>query len=488
MAGLAPDSDDSGHDRRVDTPIRADAIASRERILEAARVMVADPHVSMVEIAAAARVGRSTLYRHFPTRQALEDALEDARLDTAAARRAERGGQISTMAFQAPGQLGRDRPLALEVTRVLDEVPPHLVPDQLVAEAQRVGGVAVALYVVDIDGSHLLRLAGSQEFPERIDDPPALGPEIAPEGLPVFYERLQAELPGCRADPLWLRGRVIGLLLCVGSPSRDLSDVAKQGAAALELANDYTDYIEAARRRKPTTPAAEIQQNLFPPRIARIAGAQLAGVLLPSYQVGGDWFDFVENRDGAWLAIADASGNGPTAAGLGAATLGALRAARRSGRDLEDSLSLMHQTVRRLGNPDFYVTAFVARWRAPTATLTYVNCGHPPAYLVDPDDNLTALDASEHPALGTGGDDDLTFTTTEHQLRPGQRLILLTDGVTGRTTEDGGTFGIDGLRRALERVSEPTAPATAMAIQQAVTDSWAEPLEDDATVVVLAVE
>ena len=88
------------------------------------------------------------------------------------------------MPFRAPGQLGRDRPLALEVTRILDEVPPHLVPDQLVAEARRVAGVAVALYVVDIDGSHLLRLAGSEEFPDRLEDPPALGPEIVPEGLP----------------------------------------------------------------------------------------------------------------------------------------------------------------------------------------------------------------------------------------------------------------------------------------------------------------
>jgi hypothetical protein len=65
----------------------------------------------------------------------------------------------------------------------------------------------------------------------------------------------------------------------LGAPVGSLVDIAKQGAAALELANGYTDFIEAARRRKPTTPAAEIQQNLFPPRIARIAGAQLAGTL-----------------------------------------------------------------------------------------------------------------------------------------------------------------------------------------------------------------
>jgi hypothetical protein len=47
---------------------------------------------------------------------------------------------------------------------------------------------------------------------------------------------------------------------------------------------DHTDHIEAACRGKSTSPAAELQQNF------------------PTYEVGGDWFDFVENRDGAWLA------------------------------------------------------------------------------------------------------------------------------------------------------------------------------------------
>jgi serine phosphatase RsbU (regulator of sigma subunit) len=467
----------------LEPALRTDALASRRRILEAAAALAGGPRPSMIEIAAAAGVGRSTLYRHFASRRALDQALEQEAA-SALATSAVPGGTVAPIPHQAPGQLGRVEPLRLEVTNILDTVPPHLVPDQLVAEARRAAGAPVALYVVDIDGSRLVRLAGSDDFPAELDEPSALGPEIAPEELPELQTRLRVRFPACVAEPLWLRGRVLGILLCIGVPITPLDDIAKQGAAALELANAYTDVIEAARRRKPTTAAAEIQQNLFPPRITRIAGAQLAGGLLPTYEVGGDWFDFVENRDGAWLAIADSAGTGATAAGLGAAALGSLRAARRSGKQLEQALQSMDETVRHLGNPEFHVTTLIARWYAATSTVVWVNCGYPPGYVIDADGSFQELGGHKHDALGAGKK-ERTFKSSTRRLGPDERLLLVSDGILNRRTENGGTFGLDGIRRAVVGLEPQTAAATAIAILRAVRECWREPLEDDGTVVVL---
>ncbi len=66
--------------------------------------------------------------------------------------------------------------MPFDIARVLNEIAPHLFPEQLTSEARRLAGTPVALYVLDIDGTHLLRLAGADEFPASIDAPLALGP------------------------------------------------------------------------------------------------------------------------------------------------------------------------------------------------------------------------------------------------------------------------------------------------------------------------
>ncbi len=111
----------------------------------------------------------------------------------------------------------------------------------------------------------------------------------------------------------------------------------------------------------------------------------------------------------------------------------------------------MDETVRGLGNPDFYVTAIVARWHASTSTFTWANCGHPDAMLVGTNGRVSTLEGTIHAPLGTQGDQP-TFQLTERQMATGERLILVTDGITERRTETGGRFGLNGIRGAIEGV------------------------------------
>jgi serine phosphatase RsbU (regulator of sigma subunit) len=383
--------------------------------------------------------------------------------------------------------LGRAEPLPLEALHVLDQVPPHLVAEQLVAEAQRVAGVPVALYLIDVDGSGLLRLAGeSEHLPDRIELALGLGQEIAPESLPDLYEHLESRLPGCLPAPLWLRGRATGILLAVGTPRQPLSEIARQGAAALELANRYTDVFEAVRRRRATSPAAEMQLNLLPcARVMRVAGAELAGGVLPSPEVGGDWFDWSDNRDATWLAIADAGGHGPVAAGRAAISLGAFRSARRRGLGLEGAALVVHQLVHALGD-DFCVSAVIAQWEAPISTLHWVSCGHPPPLLVAADGSVEELAGAEDAALGLA-DRERTFRPQRRQLRPRERVILYSDGVVERRTASGRRFELAGIREAVNGAASTSAAGTARSIQHGVVGASPRPLEDDAAVVVLAV-
>ncbi len=382
-----------------------------------------------------------------------------------------------------PGHLGRASPVSLDAIHVFDVVAPPVLPEQLVAEAQRIAEVPLALYVVDIDGSHLLRVAGPERLPDRIEVPLAIGPELDSAGLAELRDSLAGD-PGIEVVPLWLRGRATGAILTLGRPRRPLADLARQAAAAIALADRYTDTFARGQRRKRPLAAAEIQQSLLPPRISRISGGEVAGNVLPSYEVAGDWFDVVENLDGIWITLADGLGPSTRAAASSAVALGALRASRRSGGSVHDTLMLMHRTLREMPGPSAEMTAIIACWDPATFKLSVVNCGHVLPLVIRAAGEVEALDMPVRRGLGGRASPRPSELAT--RLDPGDRLVLCSDGVI---TEGDGRAGLgyEHVAEAALRSDDGSAADTVRKVHSATLRTGRE-LQDDATVVCLAVE
>jgi serine phosphatase RsbU (regulator of sigma subunit) len=369
-------------------------------------------------------------------------------------------------------------PLAL-----LEEPTLAGVAERLVAEARRTAGAPAALYVGDLDGRSLRRVTGDRGLPEELDSGQLIGPEI-PAGQDAAV--LAPALPeGATALPLTLRGRALSVLVFSAPPAGDLEALVARGAAALEWAERYTDVLATARRHRACSAAAELQQDLMPPRIARLDGAEVACSILPAYDVGGDWIDHCAMADGGWLAVADAVGKGPQASAIGAIALGAYRATRRGGGDLADAAARIHGALCSLEVPDIFMSAVLAGWDGPTSTLTWLRCGHPAPVVWHPERGLRELEGGDGPVLGLDRLDPPTQPAST-RIAPDELVILVSDGVLERPAAGGEVFGQDGLRRALEAIAEPSAIAAASAILEAVATASDGPLRDDASVVVLA--
>lgn len=462
---------------------RSDAALNYTRLVAAAmRVLREQPDAGMERIAAEAEVGRATAYRHFPRRSDLVAAAAQQARDDAEANERD--------VLRPAGELASTTPAVLDVADVLNKVPPHLLGEQIVAEAQRLGGVtSVALYVVDIDGSRLLRLHGPAEFPSELPVSLGVGPELPRSAIASLRHVVGGQMPGAAVVPMYLRGRATGALIAVGAREEALQDLARQGAAALGLGGAYTDVYAMAARRQRISPASEMQQNLLPPRVARIGGAGLAGNVLPSYDVGGDWFDYAENPDGAWIGIADCAGTGTRAAGLAAVLLGAFRAGRRNERDLAETVDLMDRTLTELQVPEATATALIGRWHAPASTFTWINRAHPSPILISGDGRVEELDGAVGEILGVAGDaggQPGGVPANVRRLDPDDRVIIYSDGICDRLRADGTEFGSAGIVAAARTAPNPTAANTVNAIEEAVLGASSDPLTDDATLIVLS--
>ncbi len=232
--------------------------------------------------------------------------------------------------------------------------------------------------------------------------------------------------------------------------------------------------------------AAEIQASLLPTRLPQPPGIELAGVVAPASQVGGDFYDVVELDDGALgVLVGDVAGKGIPAAMF--TTLvrtelrGQLLARTTPGLALRRTNAALQPDLERL---ETFATALALRLDPASREIIYASAGHTtslrwqfsahaPAQL-----QSTALPLGVLPDLKTN---ERIFTT-----RPGDAIVLYSDGVTEAENASGKVFGLEGLADVIFAAH----PASAAAIVQAILDGVAahrgsQTPSDDLTVLVI---
>jgi anti-anti-sigma factor len=194
------------------------------------------------------------------------------------------------------------------------------------------------------------------------------------------------------------------------------------------------------QREKELERARLMQARFFPETFPLGRGLSFAGRHRASHKIGGDLFDVQKSgEERLAFMIADVSGHGVAAALL----TGMLKVLfLNSVQQCEDPgllLGMLNEELLTYCGGGEYLTMFVGIWDPGTQTLLYSGAGHPPAY-------VSSADGSRVARLGGGGGvlgvvPDAHFKTMDLRLKPKQRLVLYTDGITEQSNPQQELFG-----------------------------------------------
>ena len=255
-------------------------------------------------------------------------------------------------------------------------------------------------------------------------------------------------------------------------------------AELLVVNNNYSDIFAQLRRRKTLSLAAEIQWDLLPPLTFASDRVVISGLLEPAYDIGGDTFDYAVNGPTVDLMVLDAVGHGLPASLLASAAVGAYRHARRNMWDLPEITWAINEVIAGQFSDSRFATAAIARLHLDTGTLRWVNAGHPDPLIVRDGALLHPGPCRPNPPLGL---QDAKADVCETQLRPGDRVVLYTDGIVEARSPEGQFFGEERLADFIHRASSEgdTAPETLRRLMRRVLAHQADQLQDDASIVIL---
>lgn len=343
----------------------------------------------------------------------------------------------------------------------------------------------VSFLIVDLTGSAVVRLSTARagetdREAERID----LFGSVYEQVIRTQQLHRERAARGERViAPVTNRGDAIGLLELT-LPSRpgqhDLDAVweAAHILAYIVIANQrFTDLYTWGKRTTRLTLAAEIQHQLLPPSLAcEAAQFAVCGHLEPTGAASGDTFDYTLDRDTLHVSVTDPMGHDLHAALLATVLVGALRNSRRAGLGLAEQAHRADRALADYGQG--HATGQLLRVSLRDGSAHLVNAGHPwPLRMRD--GQVEELRYAVDRPFGLALPERPTYRVQEVDLRPGDRLVMLTDGML-----EGAAATAD-LPAVLRRTRHLHPRETALTLTGAVLAATNGNLHDDATVMCL---
>jgi sigma-B regulation protein RsbU (phosphoserine phosphatase) len=225
--------------------------------------------------------------------------------------------------------------------------------------------------------------------------------------------------------------------------------LASQVAIIVEKAMLHEQLVEKKRLEAQLEVARQVQLALLPERDPEVDGFDISAYNFSTEEVSGDYYDFVKPyEDHLGLVIADVSGKGVPASLLMAFLRASLRAAIHTGYAPNVSMAKVNFLLWESIDPHQFVTCFYGMLDATNRTLAFVNAGHNPLLILNPDGPRFV----ERGGLPLGLFKDTRYYEYYLPIDSGQILVLYTDGATEALSPEGQEYGrsrlVDAVRRS----------------------------------------
>lgn len=262
---------------------------------------------------------------------------------------------------------------------------------------------------------------------------------------------------------------------------------------------DYTasvciDHLSEQERRQlegELELAQNVQKMLLPQETPTIPGLEIAAFSRPAQILGGDYFDFIDFRNGFHgLAIADVAGHGVSASLHMASIQALLRTLVPVNKSPAEVMRQMHKLFIHNIRFETFVTFFIGAFDSSTKALTYCNAGHqPPLVLHKTKSKKESVEMLWPTGAAIGLVEEADFAEKTIELQQEDLLVMYTDGVTEAVNPKNQEFGRERLAKLSQQVNNIPVKKLILEIRKSLEGfSEGKPLVDDTTIVICRIK